>query len=161
MSPQQSLLMLSMHGRGSRNQTYERSVCNSQHSNARQCLDMESYYGRSFTPPGSQSTNWPNRQRPKQIGSVAGWLGTGFRSAGSVPPNRSSEQNWPPGIGCAPVCKAPPDKPPGYRLLVHRSKDPPDINSTILNNLNRRNRSLVLKSRERSCRQGGRWGDKT
>ena len=161
MSPQQSLLMLSMHDRVGHNQTYQRSVCNSQHSNARQCHDIKSYYGRWFAPPDSQSTNWLNRHRPKPIGSIAGSLGTGFRYTGSVPPTRSSVQNWPPGIGCEPVWQAPPDKPPGYRLLVYRSKDPSDINSTTLNNQNRRNRSLIPKSRERSCRQGGRWGDKT
>ena len=161
MSPQQSLHMLSMHGRTSRNQTYNWLVCYSQHHSAKQYFDIESYYGRWFAPPGYQSTKWLNRHRPKEIGSIAGRLGTGFRSAGSVPPFRSSVQNWSPGIGCEPVWQAPPDKPPGYRLLVHRSKDPPDINSKTLNNQNRRNRSLVPKSRERSCRQGGRWGDKT
>ena len=159
MSPQQSLHMLSMHGRVGRNQTYQWSVCNSQHSNAKQCLDMESYYGRSFTPPDSQSTNRLNRHRPKPIGSVACSLGTGFRSAGFVPPNRSSVQKWPPGIGCEPVCQAPPGKPTGYSLLVNRSKDPPDINSTTLNKYKLRNCSLLPKSRERSIRQGGRMGD--
>ena len=160
MSPQQSLHILSMPGRARRNRIYECSVCCSQHDSAKQCLDIESYCGRWFASPDSQSTNWINRHRPKQIGLIAGSSGTGFRFVGFVPPNRSSVQNWPPGIDCDPVCKVPPDKPPGYRLLVHRSTDPPDINSTTLNNLNRRNRSLVPKSRERSDRQGGRWGDK-
>ena len=159
MSPQQSFHMLRMHDRVGHNQTYQRSVCYIQHHNAKQCHDIESYCGRWLAPPDSQSINWLNRHRPKQIGSIAGSLGTGFRYTGSVPPNRSSVQNWAPGIGCDPVCKVPPDKPPGYCLLVHRSTDPPDINSTTLNNLNRRNRSLIPKSRERCCRQGGRWGD--
>ena len=159
MSPQQSLHMLSGHGRTSRNQTYKRSACYSLHSNARQCLNIESYYGRWFAPPDSQLANWLNRHRPKQIGSIAGSLSAGFRSAGFVPPNRSSVQKWPPGIGCEPVCQAPPDKPPGYSLLVNRSKDPPDINSTTLNKYKLRNCSLLPKSRERSIRQGGRMGD--
>lgn len=155
MSPQQSLHVLSMHARTSRNQTYNWLVCDSQHSNAKQCFDIESYYSRWFAPPGYQSTNWLNRHRPKPIGFIAGSLSTGFRSMGFVPPNRSSVRNWPPGIGCDPGRNAPPDKTPGYRLLVNRSTAPPCINSTTLNNLNRRNRSLIPKSRERSCRQGG------
>ena len=161
MSPQQSFHMPSTHDRVGHNLNNNCDNCNIQHNNAKYYIYIVSYRRHWYRPLGSQSTNWLNRHRPKEIVSIAGRLGTGFRSVGSVPPNRSSVQNWPPGIGCDPVCKAPPGKPPGYRLLVNKSKDPPDINSTILNNLNRRNRSLIPKSRERSCRQGGRWGDKT
>lgn len=160
MRPQLSHCMVSMHARTGSNQTYNWLVCDRQHRYARHCLEIESYCGRWFAPPGYQSINWLNRHRPKQIGSIAGSSGTGFRSVGSVPPIRSSARNWPPGISSDPVCKVPPDKPPGYWLLAGGSNALPDSNSKILNNLNMRNRSLIPKSRERSCRQGGRWGDK-
>ena len=77
----------------------------------------------------------------------------------SALPSRSTLQGWPPGVGHDIACTAPPEKPPGYRLLLNRSTDSPDSNSKTLNNLNKRNRSLIPKSRERSHRQGGRWGD--
>jgi hypothetical protein len=49
------------------------------------------------------------------------------------------------------------NKPPGYWLLVPKYQDSSNSNTTIIHNL--RNRSLLLKSRERSIRQGGRMGD--
>ena len=145
MSPLLSYHMPSMRDRKVYNQTYEWSVCYDRHTNAKQSNNIESCFGHWFALPDCRSTNWFNRHRPKQVNSIAGSLSRGFRCVGSVPPTRSTVN----------------DKPLGYRLLLDRSTDSPDSNYKTLNNLNKRNRSLIPKSRERSHRQGGRWGDKT
>ena len=145
MSPLLSYHMPSMRDRKVSNQTYEWSVCYDRHTNAKQSNNIESCFGHWFALPDCRSTNWFNRHRPRQVNSVAVSSNRGFRCADSVPPNRSTVN----------------DKPPGYRLLLNRSTDSPDSNYKTLNNLNKRNRSLIPKSRERSHRQGGRWGDKT
>ena len=145
MNPLLSYHMPSMHSCTVCNQTYEWSVCYNQHKFAKQSNDVESYYDHWFALHDCRSTNWLERHRPKQSGSIAGSLSRGFRCGGSVPPTRASVL----------------DTSPGYRLLLRSSTDSPDSNSKTLNNLNKRNRSLISKSRERSHRQGGRWGDKT
>ena len=143
MSPLLSYHMPSMRDRKVYNQTYQWSVCYDQHDNAKKPNNIKSYFHRCIDPPDSPSTNWLKWHRPKEVNSIAGSLSRCFRVVGSVPPTRTS----------------PPDKPPGYRLLLNRSTDSPDSNYKTLNNLNKRNRSLIPKSRERSHRQGGRWGD--
>ena len=160
MNPLLSYHMPSMHSCTVCNQTYEWSVCYNQHKYAKQSNDVESYYDHWFSLHDYRSTNWLKRHRPKQSGSIAVSLCRGFRCVGSAPSTRSSQQDWSPEVGHDSACNAPPDKPPGYRLLLRSSTDSPDSNSKTLNNLNRRNRSLISKSRERSHRQGGRWGDK-
>ena len=145
MSPLLSYHMPSMRDRKVYNQTYEWSVCYDRHTNAKQSNNIESCFGHWFALPDCRSTNWLNRHRPRQVNSVAVSSNRGFRYADSVPPTRSTVN----------------DKPLGYRLLLDRSTDSPDSNYKTLNNLNKRNRSLIPKSRERSHRQGGRWGDKT
>ena len=137
--------MPSMHSCTVCNQTYKWSVCYDQHKYAKQSNDIKSYFSHWFTLPDYRSINWLKRHRPKQSGSIAGSLGRCLRFEGSVPPTRASVL----------------DTSPGYRLLLRSSTDSPDSNSETLNNLNKRNRSLISKSRERSHRQGGRWGDKT
>ena len=161
MSPLLSYHMPSMRDRKVYNQTYEWSVCYDQHEYAKQSNNIESCIGHGFALPDCRSTNWFNRHRPRQVNSVAGSTSRGFRCAGSAPPSRSTLQVLPPGVGHNIACDEPPDKPPGCRLLLNGSTDPSDSNSKTLNNLNKRNRSLIPKSRERSHRQGGRWGDKT
>ena len=145
MNPLLSYHMPSMRDRKVYNQTYQWSVCYDQHDNAKKSNNIKSYFNHWFALSDSPSTNWLKWHRPKEVNSIAGSLSRCFRVVGSVPPTRTS----------------PPDKPPGYRLLLNRSTDSPDSNSKTLNNLNQRNRSLIPKSRERSHRQGGRWGDKT
>lgn len=160
MSPQLSHRMVSMHARTGSNQTYDGSVCYTQHDLAYHYPDIELNKGYWFIPPGYQPSIWKRLHRPKLEDTVSGSLGTDFLNVGPVLLTRSSVHKWPPGKGCNSVCKVPPDKPPGYWLLVGGSNAPPDSNSKILNNLNMRNRSLIPKSRERSDRHGGRWGDK-
>ena len=143
MKPLLSYHMPSMRDRKVCNQTYEWSVCYDQHKYAKQSNDIKSFFSHWFTLPDYRLINWLKRHRPKQSGSIAVSLSRGFRCVGSVPPTRSTVN----------------DKPLGYRLLLDRSTDSPDSNSKTLNNLNKRNRSLIPKSRERSHRQGGRWGD--
>ena len=145
MNPLLSYHMPRMRDRKVYNQTYQWSVCYDQHEYAKQSNNIKSYFNHWFALSDSPSTNWFKWHRPKEVNSIAGSLSRCFRVVGSVPPTRTS----------------PPDKPPGYRLLLNRSTDSPDSNSKTLNNLNQRNRSLIPKSRERSHRQGGRWGDKT
>ena len=159
MSPLLSYHMPSMRDRKVYNQTYEWSVCYDQHTNAKQSNNIESCFGHWFALPDYRSTNWFNRHRPRQVNSIAGSLSRGFRCAGSVPPTRSILQGWLCEVGHDIACNEPPSKPPGYRLLLNKSTDSPDSNYKTLNNLNKRNRSLIPKSRERSHRQGGRWGD--
>ena len=161
MSPLLSYHMPSMRDRKVYNQTYEWSVCYDRHTNAKQSNNIESCFGHWFALPDYRSTNWFNRHRPRQVNSVAGSLSRGFRCVGSVPPTRSILQGWLCEVGHDIACNESPSKPPGYRLLLNRSTDSPDSNYKTLNNLNKRNRSLIPKSRERSHRQGGRWGDKT
>ena len=160
MNPLLSCHMPSMRDRKVYNQTYHWSVCYDQHDNAKQSNDIESYYDHWFALHDYRSTNWLKWHRPKQSGSIAGSLGKCFRCVGSAPPTRSTLQGWPLGVGHDIACNAPPDKPPSYYWLLSRPTDSPDSNSKTLNNLNKRNRSLISKSRERSHRQGGRWGDK-
>ena len=143
MNPLLSFHMPSMHSCTVCNQTYKWSVCYDQHKNAKQSNDIKSFFSHWFTLPDYRLINWLKRHRPKQSGSIAGSLSRGFRCGGSVPPTRASVL----------------DTSPGYRLLLRSSTDSPDSNSKTLNNLNKRNRSLISKSRERSHRQGGRWGD--
>ena len=159
MNPLLSFHMPSMRDRKVCNQTYEWSVCYDKHDIAKQSNDIESYFNRCIDPPDYPSTNWLKWHRPKEVNSIAGSLSRCFRCVGSAPPTRSTLQGWPLGVGHDIACNEPPDKPPGYRLLLNRPTDSPDINSKTLNNLNKRNRSLIPKSRERSHRQGGRWGD--
>ena len=162
MKPLLSYHMPSMRDRKVYNQTYEWSVCYNQHKYAKRCNDIKSYFSHWFTLPDYRSiNNWLKRHRPKEVNSIAGSLSRCFRCVGSSPPTLSTLQGWPLGVGHDIACNEPPDKPPGYRLLLNRPTDSPDINSKTLNNLNKRNRSLIPKSRERSHRQGGRWGDKT
>ena len=160
MKPLLSYHMPSMRDRKVCNQTYEWSVCYDQHKYAKQSNDIKSYFSHWFNLPDYRSINWLKRHRPKQANYIAASLSSSFRCVGSAPPNRSSQQDWSPGIGHDSACNAPPDKPPGYYWLQASSTDSPDSNSKTLNNLNKRNRSLISKSRERSHRQGGRWGDK-
>ena len=160
MSPLLSYHMPSMRDRKVYNQTYEWSVCYDQHKYAKQCNDIKSYFSHWSALPDCRSTNWLNRHRPRQVNSVAVSSNRCFRVVGSTLPSRSTLQVLPPGIGHDIACNEPPDKPPGYRLLLNGSTDSPDSNYKTLNNLNKRNRSLIPKSRERSHRQGGRWGDK-
>ena len=145
MSPQISCRMPIMHDRMVSNWTSECMFCLNMYIYANQSNNIESCFGHWFALPDCRSTNWFNRHRPRQVNSVAVSSNRGFRCADSVPPTRSTVN----------------DKPPGYRLLLNTSTDSPDSNYKTLNNLNKRNRSLVPKSRERSHRQGGRWGDKT
>ena len=160
MSPQLSHRMVSMHARTGSNQTYDGSVCYIQHDLAYHYPDIELNKGYWFIPPGCQPSTWKRLHLPTLEDTVPGSLGANPLIVGPVLPTRSSVHKWPPGKGCNSVRKVPPDKPPGYWLLVGGSNAPPDSNSKILNNLNMRNRSLIPKSRERSDRQGGRWGDK-
>ena len=159
MSPLLSYHMPSMRDRKVYNQTYQWSVCYDQHDNAKKSNNIKSYFNHWFALSDYPSTNWLKWHRPKEVNSIAGSLGRCFRCEGSAPPTRSTLQGWPLGVGHDIACNEPPDKPPGYRLLLNRPTDSPDINSKTLNNLNKRNRSLIPKSRERSHRQGGRWGD--
>ena len=161
MSPQISYRMPSMHDRMVSNWTSECMFCLNMYIYANQSNNIESYFGHWFDLPDYRTTNWLKWHIAKQVNSFAGSSGRGFRCAGSAPPTRSTLQGWPPGVGHDIACNAPPDKPTGYRLLLNRSTDSPDSNYKTLNNLNKRNRSLIPKSRERSHRQGGRWGDKT
>ena len=160
MSPQLSCRMPSMHDRMVSNWPTVCMFCLNMYICANHSNDIESFFDRFIAPLDYRSTNWFNRHRPRQVNSVAVSSNRGFRCAGSAPPTRSTLQDWPPGIGHDPACNAPPDKPPGYCYLLNRSTNLSDSNSKILNNLNKRNRSLISKSRERSHRQGGRWGDK-
>ena len=161
MSPQLSCCMPSMHDPMVSHQTSECMFCPNIYIYANKSNYIESYFGHCIALPDYRSINWFNRHRPDQFGPFAGSLSTDFRYVGSAPPSRPSVQNWPPGVGHDIACNETPDKPPGYRLLLNGSTDLPDSNSKTLNNLNKRNRSLIPKSRERSHRQGGRWGDKT
>ena len=161
MNPLLSYHMPSMRDRKVYNQTYQWSVCYDQHDNAKKPNNIKSYFHRCIDPPDSPSTNWLKWHRPKEVNSIAGSLSRCFRVVGSALPTRLILQGWLPGIGHYIACNEPPDKSPGYSLLLNGSTDSPDSNSKTLNNLNQRNRSLIPKSRERSHRQGGRWGDKT
>ena len=160
MSPQLSCRMPSMHDRMVSYQTYYCMICVNIHIFTKKYNFIESYYDHWFALHDYRSTNWLKRHRPKQSGSIAVSLSRGFRCVGSAPSTRSSQQDWSPEVGHDSACNAPPDKPPGYYWLLASSTDSPDSNSKTLNNLNKRNRSLISKSRERSHRQGGRWGDK-
>ena len=161
MSPQLSCRMPSMHDRMVSCQTYYCIICVKIHIYAKKYNFIESYYDHWLALPEYRSTNWLKRHRPKEVNSIAGSLSICFRCVGSAPPTRSTLQGWPLGVGHDIACNAPPDKPPSYYWLLSRPTDSPDSNSKTLNNLNKRNRSLIPKSRERSHRQGGRWGDKT
>ena len=160
MSPQLFYRLTEMPGRCVRRQSRNWSVCQTRHCSA--WLSQHSSSSNSIATVHScnclgSSFDW---DRSKYCASMANRLSNGTSGEASTSSKESPVSCRSPGFRFLIARKVPPGKPQAYGQLIHSSGRFPDFKSIINQTLHKRNRSLVPKSRERSDRQGGRWGDK-